>query len=100
MSKYVNSMLDLEYSIDVVSVTETLQKWLKSRPDNAELQDLIKSFSNIVMYANRMAHDRYLFDKQISDARYERNKATLRAKSAEKEIVKLQEQLKTSEYEL
>ena len=93
-------MLDLEYSTDVVSVTTTLQSWLKSRPDNAELQDLIKSFSNIVMYANRMAQDRYLYDKQISDARYERNKATLRAREAEKEIVKLQEQLKTSKYEL
>jgi hypothetical protein len=93
-------MLDLEYSTDVVSVTATLQSWLKSRPDNAELQDLIKSFSNIVFYANRMAQDRYLYDKQIGDARYDRNQATLRARSAEKEIVKLQEQLKTSKYEL
>lgn len=93
-------MLDLEYSTDVVYVTGVLKKWLKARPDNQELQDLIKSFSNIVFYANRQSQDRWLYDKQISEARYERNQATLRARQAEKEIVKLQEQLKTSKYEL
>jgi putative IMPACT (imprinted ancient) family translation regulator len=93
-------MLDLEYSTDVVYVTGVLKKWLKARPDNPELQDVIKSFSNIVFYANRQSQDRWLYDKQISEARYERNQATLRARQAEKEIVKLQEQLKTSKYEL
>lgn len=93
-------MLDLEYSTDVVSVTAVLKKWLDAKPDNEELHDVIKRFSNIVFYTNRMTQDRHLFDQMISDARYERNKATLRARSAEKEIVKLQEQLKTSKYEL
>lgn len=100
MNKYINSTLDLEYSNDVLLVTSMLKKWSDAKPDNKELQELVKAFINCVLYTNKVTMERYGYDKYCSDARDERNRAILRARSAEEKINELQEQLKSVNYEL
>lgn len=100
MNKYINSTLDLEYSNDVLLVTSMLKKWSDAKPDNKELQEVVKAFINCVLYTNKVTMERYGYDKYCSDARDERNRAILRARSAEEKINELQEQLKSVNYEL
>ena len=54
----------------------------------------------MVFYTNNLLMERWAYDKIISDARDERNRAILRTRAAEEEIKKLQEQIKLSKYEL
>lgn len=100
MNKFINSTLDLEYSNDVLLVTAMLKKWSEEKPDNKELQEVVRAFMNCVYYTNKVTMERYGYDKYCSDARDERNRAILRARSAEEQIEKLQEQLKLAKYEL
>lgn len=100
MNKYINCALDLEYNNDVLLVTSMLKKWSEAKPNNEELQEVVKAFMNIVFYTNKVTMERYGYDKFCSDARDERNRAILRARSAEEQIEKLQEQLKLAKYEL
>lgn len=100
MSKYINNLHDLEYSNDVLLVTGLLKKWSEAKPDNKELSECVKAFMNCVFYTNRLSMDKWAFDKIISDARDEKNRAILRARSAEEEINKLRKQLKQVDYEL
>lgn len=100
MNKYINTTLDLEYSSDVLLVTGMLQKWAKAKPNNKELQEVIKAFMNTCFYTNKISMERYGYEKYCSDARDERNRAVLRARSANEEIQKLQEKLKAVSYEL
>tara|TARA_R110000764_G_scaffold17717_2_gene48502 strand:- start:463 stop:765 length:303 start_codon:yes stop_codon:yes gene_type:complete len=100
MNKYVNSTLDLQNSIDTQLVLELLVKWNKAKPNNKELIEVTKSFMNIVGYTNKIQMERWGYKKYCSDAKEERNRSILRARSAEETINKLQENLKKVNYEL
>tara|TARA_R110002167_G_scaffold62633_1_gene176807 strand:- start:254 stop:556 length:303 start_codon:yes stop_codon:yes gene_type:complete len=100
MNKYINTTLDLQHSIDTQLVLELLTKWCRAKPDNKELQEVSKAFMNIIFYSNKITMERWAYEKYCSDAREERNRATLRARSANEEINKLKEQLKQVNYDL
>ena len=100
MNKYINTTLDLEYSNDVLLVTSMLRKWQKAKPENKELQAVVDAFMNCVYYTNKVTMERYGYNEYCSNARDERNRAILRARSAEEKINELQEQLKQVNYEL
>ena len=100
MNKYINSTLDLQNSIDTQLVLELLIKWGKAKPDNPELREVSTAFMNIIGYTNKLTMERWGYERYCSDAREERNRAILRARSAEETINKLKEQLKQVNYEL
>ena len=100
MNRFIKSEIDLLYYTDCDLVGGVLKKWLGAKPNNVELQEVVKSYMGMVFYTNNLLMERWAYDKIISDAREERNRAILRTRAAEEEIKKLQEQIKLSKYEL
>jgi len=83
----IQNLHDLEYYSNMELCTKLLQKWIKLKPDNKDLQEYSTALTSIAFYVNRIQGDLQKHREAISDYRYEKNKALL-------ELQKIKEQSK------
>tara|TARA_R100001480_G_C4611331_1_gene164829 strand:- start:203 stop:421 length:219 start_codon:yes stop_codon:yes gene_type:complete len=60
--------------------TSLIQKWIKLKPDNKELQYLSKALTDTAFYVNRIQGDLQKHKEAISDYREDKNRALLELK--------------------
>jgi hypothetical protein len=73
----IQNLHDLEYYGNMQLCTSLVQKWIKLKPDNKELQHLSKALTDTAFYVNRIQGDLQKHKEAISDYRYDKNKALL-----------------------
>lgn len=100
MNRYIENTNDLLFHTDLHLCCELVSKWLKSKPDNKELNALSKGLVGITFYTNKLQLDRHSFDKVISMYRQDKCRAVERARAAEEKVEELENKLKIAKYEL
>tara|TARA_R110002049_G_scaffold1034_4_gene7680 strand:+ start:10531 stop:10860 length:330 start_codon:yes stop_codon:yes gene_type:complete len=85
---------DLEYYGHINVACTIASKYCKLKPDNEELRLLSDSLVGIFFWGNNQEQDRRIYDKELSEFRADKNRAVLRARKAEQEIIKLQAEIK------
>ena len=73
----IQNLHDLEYYGNMQLCTSLVQKWIKLKPDNKELQHLSKALTDTAFYVNRIQGDLQKHKEAISDYREDKNKALL-----------------------
>ena len=80
MSDKIQHLHDLEYYSNMQLCTSLIQKWIKLKPDNKELQYLSKALTDTAFYVNRIQGDLQKHKEAISDYREDKNRALLELK--------------------
>ena len=80
MSDKIQNLHDLEYYSNMQLCTSLIQKWIKLKPDNKELQYLSKALTDTAFYVNRIQGDLQKHKEAISDYREDKNRALLELK--------------------
>lgn len=88
-------LAELQYIADADSALQIIKKW-QEKSDNEELRLLSESIVRIVFYANKLELESYCYNRLISEARADKNRAIERARRVEKEL----ETLKKTNYEI
>lgn len=83
----IQNLHDLEYYGNIQLCCSLVQKWIKLKPENVELQELGKALTNVAFYVVRIQGDLEKHKEAISGYRYDKNKALL-------ELQELKEQSK------
>ncbi len=99
MNRYIENQNDLLFYSDLHLCCELVNKWLKAKPDNKELNAICKSLIGITFYTNKLQMDRKSYDHVISMYRQDKCRAVERARAAEKKVEDLEEKLKLEKYE-
>ena len=80
----IQNLHDLEYYNNMHLCCSLVQKWIKLKPDNKELQHLSKAITDIAFYVIRTQEDLQVHKLALSDYRYDKNKALLKLKEQSK----------------
>lgn len=78
-------LAELQYIADAESALQILKKW-QDKSDNKELRLLSESIVRIVFYANKLELESYCYNRLISEARADKNRAIERARRVEEEL--------------
>jgi len=78
-------LAELQYIADAESALQILKKW-QDKSDNKELRLLSESIVRIVFYANKLELESYCYNRLISEARSDKNRAIERARRVEEEL--------------
>tara|TARA_B100000768_G_scaffold146783_1_gene139995 strand:+ start:286 stop:597 length:312 start_codon:yes stop_codon:yes gene_type:complete len=81
-------------------ICDVLGKWLDAKPDNKELGEMYNAFLRVFVYTNNLELRDYGFNRLISEARSDRNRAVLRARNVEKELEVAEAKVKDLEAKL
>tara|TARA_R100001530_G_C4316279_1_gene154455 strand:+ start:356 stop:619 length:264 start_codon:yes stop_codon:yes gene_type:complete len=73
----IQNLHDLEYYGNMQLCTGLVQKWIRLKPDNKELQHLCKALTDVAFYVNRIQGDLKKHQEAISDYRDDKNRALL-----------------------
>lgn len=73
----------LQKAADQNLICDVLGKWLDAKPDNKELGEMYTAFLRMLVYTNNLELRDYSFNRLVSEAREDRNRAVLRARKAE-----------------
>jgi len=73
----------LQKGVDQNLICDVLGKWLEAKPDNKELGAMYNAFLRMLVYTNNLELRDYSFNRLVSEAREDRNRAVLRARKAE-----------------
>jgi len=73
----------LQKGADQNLICDVLGKWLEAKPDNKELGAMYNAFLRMLVYTNNLELRDYSFNRLVSEAREDRNRAVLRARKAE-----------------
>tara|TARA_R110000782_G_scaffold12141_4_gene36703 strand:- start:4287 stop:4601 length:315 start_codon:yes stop_codon:yes gene_type:complete len=92
MSKTIENQLDLLYVTNVNMLAELVSQ-AQEKKDSERLQEMARAISEVFFYVNGLQMERWAYNKTISDARKDRNRAIIRARKADGENEKLQKQL-------
>lgn len=93
MTDKIQNLKDLEYYSSYLTCTETISKWLKARPDNEELKAVSKGFVDVCFYVNTLQQELRLHKQAINEYRHDKLRAVERARRAEKQLEKLENEL-------
>ena len=86
MTDKIQNLKDLEYYSSYINCTETIQKWLKSKPDNDELKAVSQGFVDICFYVNTLQQELRLHKQAIGEYRMDKLRAIERARRSEKKL--------------
>ena len=78
-------LAELQYIADADSALQIVKKW-QDKSDNEELKLLSEAIVRIVFYANKLELESYCYNRLISEARADKNRAIERARRVEKEL--------------
>ena len=92
---YAMDLAELQYIADADAALKIIKKW-QEKSDNEELRLLSESIVRIVFYTNKLELESYCYNRLISEARADKNRAIERARRVEKEL----ETLKKTNYEI
>ncbi len=73
----IQNLHDLEYYGNMQLCTGLVQKWIRLKPENKELQHLCKALTDVAFYVNRIQGDLQKHQEAISDYREDKNRALL-----------------------
>ena len=76
----------LQKGADQNLICDVLGKWLEAKPDNEELGAMYNAFLRMLVYTNNLELRDYSFNRLVSEAREDRNRAVLRARKAEEAL--------------
>jgi len=76
----------LQKGVDQNLICDVLGKWLEAKPDNKELGAMYNAFLRMLVYTNNLELRDYSFNRLVSEAREDRNRAVLRARKAEEAL--------------
>jgi len=76
----------LQKGADQNLICDVLGKWLDAKPDNEELGAMYNAFLRVLVYTNNLELRDYSFNRLISEAREDRNRAVLRARKSEEAL--------------
>ena len=90
----------LQKGVDQNLICDVLGKWLEAKPDNKELGAMYNAFLRMLVYTNNLELRDYSFNRLVSEAREDRNRAVLRARKAEDALETAEAKVKELEAKL
>ena len=91
---------NLQKGADQNIICDILGNWLDAKPKNKELNTIYNAFLRVFVYTNNLELRDYGFNRLISEARTERNRAVLRARKAEDSLEAAEAKIKSLESKL
>ena len=83
---------ELQFLNESEVVTSTLLKWVRSKPDNKELKDVIDSYTKVFLYITNVQSRARQYEKLLSESRADKNRAILSRNKALDTALALQQE--------
>jgi chromosome segregation ATPase len=93
MSDKINNLKDLQYYGNIELLSNVVLEALKKQ-ETPKLVEMSKAISQITFYVNNLQEDLKMYNRSMSEYRQDKIRAIERARTAEKKIEKLEEELK------
>lgn len=87
MTKKFEAMQDLDINSNLLMIQEITKKWYNARPDNEDLIKLRDAVLHLTFIVNKLTYDRTLYHRTISQYRADKDRAIVRARKAEQQLL-------------
>lgn len=87
MTKKFEAMQDLDINSNLLMIQEITKKWYNARPDNKDLIRLRNAVLDLSFIVNKLTYDRTLYHRTISQYRADKDRAIVRARKAEQQLL-------------
>jgi len=89
MNEKIALQKEIEYYNNFEIVGKTIIKWRKLKPDNKDINAIYKAWQQVGFYAHELIENQTYFNKSLEEYRFDKNRAVLRARNAEKQLDKI-----------
>lgn len=94
MYKKFDNLLDFKLDTEVLIVSEHIKKWRQQKPDNEQIKEIARAFTEIAFILNRLQMDRRMYHKTLKEYRDKANALVLDKRELQEELNKLKDENK------